>query len=88
MSNNFEACPFCGKQIMKGAMRCMNCGKILKTAAEQQASIDKYKQSQQSSFFSTFIKLLTFIVIAIAIVIIYNKFGDKILAFIKPFLGK
>ncbi|MDH3973010.1 MAG: hypothetical protein OEV42_01905 [Deltaproteobacteria bacterium] len=87
MNNNFEACPYCGKKIMKGAMRCMACGKILKTADEQQLSIERYKKSQESSFINTIVKFIFFLLFIAALGILYRFYGDQILDFIRPYLN-
>lgn len=69
-----EKCPFCGKPIMAGAMRCPACGKILKTPEEQQESIDRHMESQESGGGG----FLKFIVIAvIAAVVAYVFFPDQ-----------
>lgn len=88
MNANFEACPYCGKKIMKGAMRCMACGKILKTAEEQQASIERYKQAKQTDWFSKFVKFIFFIFILITAAVVFTRYGDSLTEFIKQFLHK
>ena len=42
-----DKCPFCGKPLMTGAMRCPACGKMQKTAEEQLSSIERYKEDQK-----------------------------------------
>ena len=86
--SRFETCPHCGKQVMKGAMRCIGCGKILKTAEQQQASIERHKESKEKSFFGKFLKFLFFILFLIAASIIYRNYSDQIMTLINSLLKK
>lgn len=86
MNTNFEACPYCGKKIMKGAMRCMACGKILKTPEEQQLSIDRYKKSRESSLINKLMKFILFLFFIGAAGIMYKYYDDQILDFIKSLI--
>ena len=83
-----ESCPHCGKPIIKGAMRCMGCGKILKTAAEQQRSIDRYKETQETSFFAKLFKFFFFAVVILVLAVAYKLFGNEIRHFISAFVKK
>jgi uncharacterized membrane protein YvbJ len=85
MSLNYDTCPYCGQKVLKGAMRCIGCKKILKTPEEQAESIEKLKASQKKFKISGYIK---FIIFLIALGIIYNYFSEEILDFIMPLLEK
>ena len=64
---------------MKGAMKCVGCGRILKTAEEQQASIQKFKEKPKGFAFAKALKFITFL---IGLVLIYYFFSDEIKDFI------
>ncbi len=85
MSLDFDTCPHCGQRVLKGALRCKSCGKILKSPEEQLASIKKLKESKKG--FNTG-KLLKFIIFLLAIGIIYYFFSDQIVELISNILGK
>lgn len=59
-------CPHCGQEIMKGAMRCPSCSKILKTAEEQLASVERASQKEDQSIVGPIIKWTVIIVIIAA----------------------
>ncbi len=85
MSVNFDTCPSCGQRVLKGAMRCPKCGKILKSPEEQLASIQKLKESKKTFDIG---KLLKFIILLLAIGIIYYFFSDEIVELISNILSK
>lgn len=85
MLENVEACPYCGANIMKGAMRCPGCGKILKTAEEQTASIKKHMEARKKFNYPGLVKLIIFI---IAASVVYYYYYDQIVAFVKSLLEK
>ncbi len=80
MSFDFDTCPHCGQRVLKGAMRCTGCGKILKSPEEQLASIKKFKESKKR--FNTG-KLLKFIIFLLAAGIIYHYYSEEIIEFIR-----
>ena len=85
----YDECPHCGNQIIKGAMKCMACGKILKTANEQQASIDRYRKSQEGDgFFGKIVRFAIFILFLAAAWYVYSNYQVEILSFIKGLLKK
>jgi len=88
MSPAFEACPYCGRKIIKGAMKCMGCGKILKTAAEQQRSIERYKDSQKSSFFAKILKYIFFLLFFLVLGVVYKFYGVEIIHFVSDLIKK
>ena len=47
MSYKIENCPYCHQKMIKGAMRCVACGKILQTPEEQIATIEKLQSKQK-----------------------------------------
>ena len=84
MNFDFENCPYCGRKILKGALRCLGCGKILKTPEEQADSIKKLRESRKRSDTVRFLKLLAVLVFLIVIYI----FSDRILEFVNKFINK
>ena len=80
---DFDICPYCGQQVLKGALRCVQCNKILQTAQEREVLIQKFKESKKSYGIR---KLLKFIILLIAFGIIYFFFSDHIFTFIYKIL--
>jgi len=80
---NFDICPYCGQQVLKGALRCGRCNKILQTPQEREVLIQKFKESKKSFDIG---KLLKFIILLIAFGIIYFFFADYIFKFIHEIL--
>lgn len=85
MNDELDSCPHCGNKVLKGAMRCPSCGKIIKTAEEQKATIEKL-QTQKKSFniFRT-LRIIVFIIIAY---LIYRYFLEDITAFLNRFFNE
>jgi len=79
MAIRYDNCPHCGQTIIKGAMRCLSCGKILKTAEEQAASIERLKKSKKQMPLKGILKFIFFI---ISIIVLYFIFSDEISEFI------
>ena len=75
MADIYSECPRCGQILMKGAMKCVGCGKILKTAEEQHASIQKFKEAPKGFDFA---KVLKFIIFLTGLALIYHFFSDQI----------
>lgn len=76
-----ESCPFCGGQIIHGAMRCPKCRKVLKTQEEQHDSFERYKKDQEKPFpLTAIIKAIIFIAIALWIA---DGYREEISTFIK-----
>jgi uncharacterized membrane protein YvbJ len=84
MVANLASCQHCGKQVMKGAMRCPSCGKILKTAEEQLASVERYRESQKTSPIGAIVK----IIILVVIIGIGYKYQAEIIEFVQGVMGK
>ena len=85
----YDECPYCGRQVIKGAMKCMGCGKILKTAEEQQASIQRYTESQQGGgFFGKIVKIVIFMLVLAAAWYAYSNYRVEILSFINGLLKR
>jgi len=80
---NFDICPYCGQQVLKGALRCGRCNKILQTTQEREVLIQKFKESKKSFDIK---KLIKFIILLIAFGIIYVFFSDHIFTFIHEML--
>ncbi len=85
MSFELDRCPHCGREMLKGAMRCPGCGKILKTAEEQAASIQKHLEPKKNKF--NIGRLIKFIFLIFAIGITYYFFKDQLAELIKRVFG-
>ena len=83
MSNNFNNCPYCGKTVMKGAMRCVACGKIQQTPEEQVAAIEKLQSRRKFNFKKFLNRTVTIIIIGV----LYYYFSDRLIEIIKNTLG-
>ena len=70
---------------MKGAMKCVGCGKLLTTAEEQQASIERFKESPKGFDFSKVIKL---IILLVVIGLVYHFFSQEIIEIFNNLLKK
>lgn len=79
MAIGIEKCPFCGGNILKGALKCTSCGKLLTTAEEQQEAITKHLDSNKKSGIKG---LIVKIVIALTVIYLGFRFYDKILSLI------
>jgi uncharacterized membrane protein YvbJ len=75
MAISYDSCPHCGQTVIKGAMRCLGCGKILKTAEEQAASIERLKKSKKKMQFMSIVKFVLFIIV---IIVLYYVFSEEI----------
>jgi uncharacterized membrane protein YvbJ len=80
---DFDICLYCGQKILKGALRCGRCNKILQTAQERKFLIEKFKESKKSFDIK---KLIKVIIVLIAFGIIYFFFSDHIFTFIHEML--
>ncbi len=78
LRSNFDTCPHCGKRVLRGAMRCVGCGRILKTPEEQLASIRKIEQSARKLKLR---KILKFIALLAVLGVIIFSFSDHIIKF-------
>lgn len=85
MLENVDECPYCGANIMQGAMRCLGCGKILKTAEEQKAAIKKHMEAKKKFNYKRLVKFIIFLIVA---GFIYNNYYDEIAVFMKSLLEK
>jgi hypothetical protein len=80
---NFDICQYCGQQVLRGALRCMRCNKVLQTPQEREVLIQKFKESKKSFDLGN---LLKFIILLIAFGVIYFFFPDYIFKFIYEIL--
>ena len=83
MNNTFLNCPYCGKTVMKGAMRCVACGKILQTPEEQSARIEQLQVKQGVNIKGLLKGTLTIIVLSV----VYYYFSERIIVMIKSISG-
>ncbi len=83
MNNTFLNCPYCGKTVMEGAMRCVACGKILQTPEEQSATIEKLQVKQKFNIKGLLKGSLTLMVLSV----LYYYFSERIIAMIKSIAG-
>lgn len=82
---DFENCPHCGQKILKGAMKCTGCGKILITPEEQLDTIRHHTMSKKG--FDVWKTVKNVLLFLIAGLLIYY-FSDEILDFIKNTFSK
>lgn len=79
MDNAFLNCPYCGKTVMKGAMRCVACGKILQTPEEQMAKIEKLQAKQKFNVKGLLKGTVTILVLGL----LCYYFSERIIVMIK-----
>jgi len=79
LSNNFVNCPYCQKTVIKGAMRCVACGKILQTPEEQIATIEKLQTKQKFNIK----RLVNCSVMIVILGVLYYYFSERIIVMIK-----
>lgn len=79
----FDACPYCEQKILKGAMRCPACRRILLTPEDQLDTIEKIMNIEKGFNFG---KLIKSILVLLALWAVYYYFYDRILDFIYSFL--
>lgn len=84
MSNKLVDCPYCNQKLMKGAMRCVACGRILQTTEERIAVIEKLQAKKKFNV----LNLIKPIVMIIVFAILYYHYSDKIIEIIKSTFGK
>lgn len=64
MATTIEKCPHCGGNILKGAMKCPGCGKLLTTAEQQQDAITRHQEaSKKTNLKSMVIKVIVIVVL-------------------------
>jgi hypothetical protein len=68
---------------MKGAMRCVACGKILQTPEEQIAAIEKLQSKQKFNIN----RLLNYTVMIIILGVLYYYFSERLIGTIKNIIG-
>jgi len=84
-TSHLDQCAYCGSSILRGAMRCVSCGKILKTPEEQSAAIRNMVKGQQSMMIRRVIRLaVAFIASGAA----YYFYADRIQEFILMLLNR
>ena len=84
-TGHLDQCAYCGSNILRGAMRCVSCGKILKTPEEQSAAIRNMVKSQQGMMIKKVMKLA---VVFIASGAVYYFYADRIQEFISALLSR
>ncbi len=80
MASGIEKCPYCGGNILKGAMKCPGCGKLLTTAEQQQEAIIRHQEAAGKTDIKGLVIKIVVIVITIALV---YKYYDEISNLIK-----
>ncbi len=75
MDNKFVNCPYCSKTVIKGAMRCVACGKTLQTPEEQIDTIEKL-QSKKKFNMKRFLNYTGMIII---LGILYYYFSERLI---------
>lgn len=84
MSYQIENCPYCHQKVIKGAMRCVACGKILQTPEERIHTIEKL-QSKQKFNMNRFLKYAVMIIIS---GILYYYYSERLIEIIKKTIGR
>lgn len=79
----FEACPACGRKVLKGAMRCAGCGKALITPEQQLERIQRLKKPRQRVTLGRLLGLVLFLAVAGAA---YYLFANRIAGFVHGIL--
>jgi len=85
LKSHLDLCAYCGGAILRGAMRCVSCGKILKTPEEQSAAIRKMERNQKGMMINKLIKLA---VLFIASGVVYYFYAGRIQEFLLMLLDK
>lgn len=83
MNNQIEDCPYCHRPVIKGAMRCVACGKILQTSEERIDTLEKL-QSKQKFNMKRFLKWTLMIIIS---GVLYYYYSERIIEIIKDNIG-
>lgn len=81
----FDNCPYCSQKILKGALKCPGCSRILQTPEEREALFQKYKTPRKKS---GIVKLLKLLVLLLAVGGIVYLFLEDILRLVNTFLNK
>lgn len=74
MASGIEKCPYCGGNILKGAMKCPGCGKLLTTAEQQQEAIIRHQESYKKT--NTKGIVIKIVVILIVIALAYRYYEE------------
>ncbi len=83
MNNQIDECPYCHRPVIKGAMRCVACGKILQTTEERIDTLEKL-QSKQKFNMKRFLKWTVMIIIS---GVLYYYYSERIIEIIKDNIG-
>lgn len=83
MNNQIEDCPYCHRPVIKGAMRCVACGKILQTSEERIDTLEKL-QSKQKFNMKRFLKWTLMIIIS---GVLYYYYSERVIEIIKNTIG-
>lgn len=84
MSYQIENCPYCHQKVIKGAMRCVACGKILQTPEERIDTIEKL-QSKKKFNMNRFLQYALMIIIS---GILYYYYSERLVEIIKNTIGR
>jgi uncharacterized membrane protein YvbJ len=79
LHSSFDICPHCGMRVLKGAMRCVGCGRILKTPEEQLTSIKQLERAERTIKIR---RIFRFIVLLAALGVMIFFFSEHIVKFI------
>lgn len=85
LDSQLDLCPYCGSNILKGAMRCVSCGRILKTPEEQSAAVREMMINRGTGRIRKIIRLIFFFIISGAV---YYRYSDLIQDFLSSLLNK
>ncbi len=79
MDNQIDECPYCHRPVIKGAMRCVACGKILQTTEERIDTLEKLQSKQKFNIK----RILKWTVMIIISGVLYYYYSERIIEIIK-----
>lgn len=83
--SHLDLCMYCGGTILRGALRCVSCGKILKTPEEQSAAVREIMKNRTALRIRKIMKTVSFLILSGAA---YYFFSDAVNEFLSALLGK
>lgn len=79
MTYTIENCPYCDQKVIKGAMRCVSCGKILQTPEERIGTIEKLQSKRKFNMR----RFLHYGFLIILLGVLYYFFSERLTEIIK-----
>lgn len=85
MSTGFDKCPHCGQKVVKGAMRCARCGRLLITPEEQLERIERLKRAKKGFGAGGLFKFLILLAVLGGV---WYFLSDRIIEFVRGLLWR